>query len=63
MREHNGRYVVIKDRRVIGSYVTEVEAVNETARTHELGTFLVQLVSPGADAYTQVFHSRVAFAR
>lgn len=36
-------------------------AVSETKKAHELGTFLVQKVAPGTEAYTQTFHSRVAF--
>lgn len=60
VREHNGRFVVIKGERVIGSYATAIEAVRETEKTEALGTFLVQRVAPGADSHTQTFYSRVA---
>lgn len=59
---YNGKFVVIKDERVIGNYDDEMEAINETQKEHPLGTFLVQLCTPGEQSYTQTFHSRVAFA-
>lgn len=59
---YNGKAIVIMNRSVIGVYDTEAEAVSRTKEKHPLGTFLVQLVAPGSDAYTQTFHSRVAFA-
>lgn len=62
VKQYNGRYVVIKDQRVIADYGDEATAVYDTQKTHPLGTFLVQKVGPGRDAYTQTFHSRVVFA-
>lgn len=60
VREYRGQYVVIKGGKVLGSYPDPVQAVTETQKTHELGTFLVQRAEPGSDAHTQVFRSRVA---
>lgn len=60
VKKYNGKFIVIKGDEVIGSYDTQIEAVKETAKLHELGTFLVQKCEPGADAYTATFHSRVA---
>jgi hypothetical protein len=60
--EHNNKYVVIKDRRIIGVFDDELTAINQTKANHELGTFLVQKVEPGNKAYTQTFHSRVLFS-
>ncbi len=51
--------IVLKIEKVLGAYESELDAVNETRRRHELGTFLVQRVSPGDEAYTVTFHSRV----
>lgn len=62
VEKYNGKYIVIKDCLVIGSYDEQLEAVKQTAQTHDLGTFLVQKVEPGNAAYTQTFHSRVAFS-
>jgi len=57
---HNGKYIVLKDQKVIGVYDTEAEAIEQTLKEHQLGSFLVQLCSPGNESYTQTFHSRVA---
>lgn len=62
VRQYNGKFVVIKDGQVIGSYDSQAVAVSETQKAHALGTFLVQKVEPGNAAYTQTFHSRVAFS-
>lgn len=58
--QYDGKYIVIKDCSVIGSYDDEITAINETKKSHEIGTFLVQKVEQGEGAYTQTFHSRVA---
>ena len=63
VKKYNGQFVVIKNRAVIGAYADDATAVAETTKSHELGTFLVQKVEPGEGAYTQTFHSRVAFGR
>ena len=59
LTKYNGKYIVIKDQKVIGSYETEIEAVLQTSKIHELGTFLVQKCEPGKENYTAIFHSRV----
>jgi len=60
--KYNGRFIVIKDEKVIGSYSTQSEAYFETKKLHEVGTFLIQKASSSPDSYTQTFHSRVRFA-
>jgi hypothetical protein len=60
--QYGGKVIVIKDEKVIGVYGEELQAVQETAKTHALGTFLVQKCEPGQEAYFHTFHSRVAFA-
>lgn len=60
VKEYEGKHIVIKGGKVIGAYDSEVEAVEETAKSHKLGTFLVQKCEAGRDSYTQLFHSRVA---
>ena len=62
VRQYDGKYVVIKNGAVLGAYDTELIAVIETQKTQKPGTFLVQKVEPGTGAYTQTFHSRVAFS-
>jgi len=60
--KYRGRVIVIKDGAVIGDYDNELTAIQETQKTHLLGTFLVQRCEPGRAGYTQTFHSRVSFA-
>lgn len=60
VKKYSGKYIVIIGEEVIGSYDTQEEAVTETVKTHDLGTFLVHLVGSGEENYTQIFHSRVA---
>ncbi|MBI3885474.1 MAG: hypothetical protein HY302_07070 [Opitutae bacterium] len=59
--EHGDKFVVIKNQQVIGAYTNELEAVRETRKSHELGTFLVQHCQADGNNYSQTFHSRVAF--
>ena len=61
VEKYEGKFIVIKDGIVLGDYDDELNAVTETRKAHELGTFLVQRVSPGNAAYSQTFHSRVVF--
>jgi hypothetical protein len=60
-KKYRGRFLVIKGKKVIGAYETELDAVQETAKDHKVGTFLVQKCEPGEENYTQSFHSRVVF--
>jgi len=62
VEKYNGRFIVIKENEVIGDYDKIGDAVRETAKKHEMGTFLVQKCSPGDQDYTQTFRSRVRFA-
>jgi len=62
VKKYNGKFIVIKNREVIGAFDSELEAVEKTAEKHELGTFLVQKCEPGSESYTQTYHSRVSFA-
>lgn len=61
VKKYNGKVIVLKDSKVIGTYDSELEAVKETTKKHKLGTFLVQKCEPGTESYTQTYHSRVAF--
>ena len=61
VKKYNGKVIVIKNCTVIGEYDSNLEAIQETSKEEELGTFLVQKCEPGKDSYTQIFHSRVGF--
>ena len=57
IREYGSKYVVIKADRVIGSYKTQDEALEETLKDHELGTFLMRPADSSIEP--MIFH-RVA---
>ena len=60
--KYEGKYIVIKGKKVIGEYEDQIEAIEFTAREHELGTFLVQKCDPDPESTIQTFHSRVYFS-
>ena len=62
VKKYDGKVIVLKDGEVLGAYDSELAAVIETQKDHSLGTFLVQRVSEGDEAYTETFHSRVVFS-
>ena len=62
VRKHRGRFIVIVNDQVIGDYDTELQAYIETKKTHEPGTFFIQLVQPGEESFSPTFHSRATFA-
>ena len=61
VKKYNGKFLVIKNCKIIGIYDTELEAITKTSEKKELGTFLVQKCEPGTESYSQTYHSRVAF--
>jgi len=62
-RKYTGKILVIKDQKVIGVFDSELQAIEETSKTHELGTFLVQRCDSSEESHTQTFHSRVALVQ
>ena len=62
VEHYEGKYIVIKDNKVIGAYENELLAIETTQEEHELGTFLVQYVSQGTKDYTATFHTRATFS-
>ena len=60
-KDHPHKFAVIKDETVLGIYETMQQALEKTAKSHELGTFIVQQCEE-RDNIVQRFHSRVAFA-
>ena len=61
VKKYNGKFIVIKNCEIIGTYDSELEALEKVTQQHELGTFLVQKCEPGSESYTQTYHSRVTF--
>lgn len=62
VEQYNKKVIVIKNDKILGAYDSDIEAVEETSKTEELGTFLVQRCELGASAYTAIFHSRAVFS-
>ena len=59
VEKYDGKVIAIKDGEVLGVYDSELAAVTDTRKRHEQGTFIVQRVSEGDEAYTATFRSRV----
>lgn len=51
-KEYGPKFIAIKQQKVLGSYSSYAEAVKETQKTEELGTFIVQQCGPDESAYT-----------
>ena len=59
-KEYDGKYIAIKDCKVLGAYETMVDAVEQTERQgHELGTFIVQKASTDPSAYTANYYNNL----
>lgn len=61
VEKYNGKYIVIVGEKVVGVYDSDADALIESQKKYELGTFLIQKCTPGTNDYTQTFHTRVAF--
>ncbi|WP_027064553.1 hypothetical protein [Maribacter sp. Hel_I_7] len=59
LETYGGSFIVIKGNEVLGSYNSEIEALTESRKSNEVGTFLIQKCSPGDEDYTETYHSRV----
>ena len=63
VEKYNGRYLVIKNKKVIGDYDSAQNAYEDMINKKvELGTFLIQKCEPGEDAYTLKFPSIPIFS-
>lgn len=63
VKVYYGKFIVIKEQKVVGVYDSEIEAYSESIKTLELGTFLIQECLPGEENYTQTFRTRVIFSK
>jgi hypothetical protein len=59
---YNGKYLIIKDKSVVGSFEKEEDALYSALDKYEQGTYIIQKCSPGEWDYAQMFHSRVSFS-
>ena len=59
VQKYNNRFVVIVGQQVVGDYDTFADAVIESQKKYQQGTFLVQRCSEGSKDYSFTYHSRV----
>jgi penicillin-binding protein-related factor A (putative recombinase) len=63
VKSHNGKVVVIKGNKVVDAFENYQQAHVESVKKYKLGTFLLQLCTPGDEAYTIKFNRpNVTFA-
>jgi len=62
VEKYNGKYLLIRNETVVGSYNSTLEASIEGKKNFTRGTYLIQLCTPGKDAYTKTFHFPLALA-
>ena len=58
LRQYQGKIIVLKDKKILGIYDDRLKAIQETAKTHKIGTFLVQEVTESA--HEALYHSFLA---
>lgn len=51
-KDYNRKYVVVKNKQIIGAYDTYADGVSNTKQVEDLGTFIVQYCDGTEDAYT-----------
>ncbi len=56
VKRYNGRVLVIKDKQVHADFLSNKEALKWGREHFEPGTFIIQLCTPGPDAYTKHFN-------
>jgi len=62
VKKYNGRVLVIIGDHVVDDFDSYDDALFDSVKKYELGTFLLQECTEGEEAYTETFHSRVIFA-
>ena len=59
VEEYNGKHLLIKDKKVVGSYDCPLDALVEGKKNFKPGTFIIQLCTPGDMAYTRHLKTRI----
>lgn len=55
--EYGHKFFAIQNGKIIGVFDTELEAINEVSKTHQLGTFIVQECNGNESGYTNYISS------
>ena len=58
--QYEGRWIVLAGDGVVANFGSEIEAYGYATENLTPGAFMLQFVAPGAENYSQTFHSRVA---
>jgi hypothetical protein len=61
LKQYENKYLVIKDKTVVGTYDSELEAYKFASEKYENGSYLIQPCTRDDGSLTQTFYSRVAF--
>lgn len=56
-REYGDKYLAIKNQEVIGVYNSYIDGVNETKKTEELGSFIIQHCNGDESGYSNFISS------
>ena len=57
---YEGKFIVIIGNEVVGAYDNREDAYYSSMEKYEPGTFMIQLCTPGDDAYTVRYYNRVS---
>ena len=58
-KQYDGKYIVLKECRVIGSYDTFDEAWTETLKREKAGTFIIQLCTEDETQTAQTYFTNM----
>lgn len=58
VKKYNGKVIALRQHQVVGAFDSYEEAYDNMSQKFELGTFILQLCTPGRDAYTIHAHPR-----
>jgi hypothetical protein len=59
VKKYNNRFIVIIDNKVVGHFDDYEQALFQSLKQYEAGTFLIQECTEGEEAYTDTFCSPV----
>ncbi len=62
VEKYNGKVILLHDFQVVDAFDTEWDAYVFGTKELEPGTFIIQLVTPGPDAYTVSIASNFVFS-
>ena len=58
VKKYNGKFLVLKDKKVVGVYNAMRDAYWGGQGKYKLGTFAIYHCIPGPQAYSQIFFNR-----